>query len=96
MRTSIKHLHGPAPTPDELETAIRHARELRSEALRDYLAAARSGLGRSGRHLGSAVALHPALESRRGVAPSQFRRQPFWSILPGSPRWLQALWSRMP
>ncbi|MDZ7840591.1 MAG: hypothetical protein U5R46_07190 [Gammaproteobacteria bacterium] len=96
MRTSIKHLHGPAPTPGELEAAIRNARQLRSEALHDYLAAARSGLGRTFLHLGSAFALHPAPANRPAIAPSRLRRQPFWSILPGSPRWMQALWSRRP
>lgn len=96
MRTSIKHLHGPAPTPGELEAAIRHARELRSEALQDYLATARSGLGRTFRHIGSVVALHSAPAYRLSVAPSRVLRQSFWSIVPGSPRWLQSLWSRTP
>lgn len=89
------HLYGPAPTPDEVAAAMRRARQLRSEVMSTYLATACSALGRTFRHAPAAV-IHPEAMFRREFAPSWTARRSFWSMLPGSPTWAQALWNRVP
>lgn len=95
MRHIIERLHGPAPTPEEVDAAIARARELRSEVLHGYLVTACSGLGRTFRHLRPAILPRPAATFRRSVAPTQVHHQPFWSMPPVSPRWLHALRNRV-
>lgn len=95
MRNTTDHLHGPAPTSEQVDAAMDRARKLRSEAVHGYLAAARGGLGRAFRRLRPAVLFYPAAAIRGGVAPTQVARQPFWSMSPDSARWLHALRNRV-
>lgn len=95
MPSHIERSCGPAPTPEEVNAAVRRASELRSEVMHDYASRARQALACRIQRLPVALAAFRGGLTRRGVAPSRTHRQPTWSMLPHARRWIQSLRGRV-
>lgn len=94
MQQNTDHQFGRAPTPDELEDAVRRARAIRSEFFHFYVASARESLRQSWRRFRMSAGSHLQGTKRHTDAPIWTGRQPFSSMLPDASRWMQALRGR--
>lgn len=87
MRPNTPLTFGEAPTPEELEAAIRRGRALQSAAFHNAFKRAREGAAQAGDQLRGSMSMSQFMPLRRTPAPMRRATDSLWSMLPRLPRW---------